>query len=58
MNYPLQHTGTLHVQSVLDQSEMATAPALTLPPSVGMKDPKSGQVFHVAGPAHIVTNAG
>ena len=55
---PLQHNGTLHVQSVLDQSQMATSPDLTLPPSIGMKDPKTGAVFHVAGPAHIVTNAG
>ena len=52
---PLVHTGTLHVQSVLDQSQMAATPTLQLPPSIGMKDPQTGQVFHVAGPAHVVT---
>jgi hypothetical protein len=58
VNYPLRHTGTLHVQSVLDQSQMAQSPELSLPPSIGMKDPRTGAVFHVAGPAHVVTNAG
>ena len=54
---PLQHTGTLHIPAVLDQSEMAVAPALSLPPSIGMRDPTTGAVFHVAGPAHVVTQS-
>ena len=39
----------------LDRSGLPAAPALNLAPSKGMRDPSTGNVFHVASPTHIVT---
>ena len=50
-----QRTSTTFYPGALDRSGLPAAPALTLPPSKGMRDPLTGNVFHVASPVHIVT---